>query len=81
VVYYLLTMLMLAGCRDILLIVNPHDQPSYRRLFGDGKQWGIDIGAAEPMEFLPKSHLFGLLDAVENIMTSMVRDPRITDDK
>jgi glucose-1-phosphate thymidylyltransferase len=34
---------MLAGCRDILLIVNPHDEPSYRRLFGDGTQWGIEI--------------------------------------
>ncbi len=42
-VYYPLTTLMLAGCRDILLIVNPHDEPSYRRLFGDGRQWGIDI--------------------------------------
>ncbi len=45
-VYYPLTTLMLAGCRDILLIVNPHDEPSYRRLFGDGTQWGIDIGYA-----------------------------------
>ena len=42
-VYYPLTTLMLAGCRDILLVVNPHDEPSYRRLFGDGTQWGIEI--------------------------------------
>src|SRR5689334_3930595 len=42
-VYYPLTTLMLAGCRDILLVVNPHDEPSYRRLFGDGTQWGINI--------------------------------------
>lgn len=42
-VYYPLTTLMLAGCRDILLIVNPADIEAYRRLFGDGKQWGIDI--------------------------------------
>jgi glucose-1-phosphate thymidylyltransferase len=42
-VYYPLTTLMLAGCRDILLVVNPHDELSYRRLFGDGRQWGIDI--------------------------------------
>lgn len=42
-VYYPLTTLMLAGCRDILLIVNPGDVEAYRRLFGDGRQWGIDI--------------------------------------
>ena len=33
-VYYPLTTLMLAGCRDILLIVNPGDVEAYRRLFG-----------------------------------------------
>ncbi|TAJ81990.1 MAG: glucose-1-phosphate thymidylyltransferase [Reyranella sp.] len=43
-VYYPLTTLMLAGCRDILLIVNPGDAEAYRRLFGDGRQWGIEIG-------------------------------------
>ena len=42
-VYYPLTTMMLAGCRDILLIVNPGDVEAYRRLFGDGRQWGIDI--------------------------------------
>lgn len=42
-VYYPLTTLMLAGCRDILLIVNPGDVEAYRRLFGDGRKWGIEI--------------------------------------
>ena len=42
-VYYPLTTLMLAGCREILLVVNPHDEESYRRLFGDGRQWGLAI--------------------------------------
>jgi len=42
-VYYPLTTLMLAGCRDILLVVNPHDEEAYRRLFGDGRQWGLDV--------------------------------------
>ena len=42
-VYYPLSTLMLAGCREILLVVNPHDEESYRRLFGDGRQWGLDI--------------------------------------
>ena len=36
---------------------------------------------SNPMEFVPKSHLLGLLDTVENIMTPTVSDPRITEDK
>ena len=42
-VYYPLTTMMLAGCRDILLAVNPQDEEAYRRLFGDGSQWGLSI--------------------------------------
>jgi glucose-1-phosphate thymidylyltransferase len=42
-VYYPLTTLMLAGCREILLVVNPHDEAAYRRLFGDGRQWGLEM--------------------------------------
>ncbi len=42
-VYYPLSTLMLAGCRDILLVVNPQDEEPYRRLFADGRQWGLDI--------------------------------------
>src|ERR1700743_248889 len=42
-VYYPLTTLMLAGCREILLVVNPHDEEAYRRLFGDGRQWGLEV--------------------------------------
>ncbi|MCA0305277.1 MAG: glucose-1-phosphate thymidylyltransferase RfbA [Proteobacteria bacterium] len=45
-VYYPLTTLMLAGCREILLVVNPHDEEAYRRLFGDGRQWGLSIDYA-----------------------------------
>jgi glucose-1-phosphate thymidylyltransferase len=45
-VYYPLTTLMLAGCREILLVVNPQDEEPYRRLFGDGKQWGLAISYA-----------------------------------
>src|SRR5258707_3139153 len=45
-VYYPLTTLMLAGCREILLVVNPQDVESYRRLFGDGRQWGLEISYA-----------------------------------
>jgi len=42
-VYYPLTTLMLAGCREILLVVNPHGEEAYRRLFGDGRQWGLSV--------------------------------------
>jgi glucose-1-phosphate thymidylyltransferase len=45
-VYYPLSTLMLAGCREILLVVNPHDEEAYRRLFGDGRQWGLEISYA-----------------------------------
>lgn len=45
-IYYPMSTLMLSGCRDILLIVNPEDESAYRRLFGDGHQWGIRISYA-----------------------------------
>lgn len=48
-IYYPLSMHMLAGLRDVLIITTPQDQAAFKRLLGDGSQWGMNLAyAAQP---------------------------------
>ena len=72
-IYYPLSVLMLAGIREIALITTPEDQAQFHRLLGDGSQWGLSLTGCHPTQ--PRRAGAGLLlaeDFLDGAPSAMV---------
>jgi len=71
-IYYPLSVLMLAGIREILIITTPQDQQAFQRLLGDGSQWGLELSyVVQPSpDGLAQAYLLGedFLDGAPSAM-------------
>lgn len=75
-IYYPLTVLMMAGIQEILIITTPQDQAAYQTLLGDGSQWGITLQyviQAEPLG-LAQAFLLGKIFIGKNPVCLILGD-------